>query len=119
MNRAVVRRASHGLARYLNKQLSDAGERGVVFGYDGRRCSKVFAHETAAVLLAAGLRVHLFDTLCPTPLVAYGVLRLGAAAGVMVTASLNPPDYIGYKVYADNGAQIIEPMDRGIAQWID
>ena len=119
MNRAVVRRASHGLARYLNKQLSDAGERGVVIGYDGRRCGKVFAHETAAVLLAAGLRVHLFDTLCPTPLVAYGVLRLGAAAGVMVTASHNPPDYNGYQVYADNGAQIIEPMDRGIAQGID
>lgn len=116
MNRAVVRRATSGLGRYLLESgLTRPGEAPVVVGYDGRRLSREFAHETAAVLCAQGIVVHLSDELCPTPMVAYAVRQLGAAAGIMVTASHNPPVYNGYKVYAGNGAQIIPPVDQHIA----
>ena len=115
MNRAVVRRTSAGLAGYLLEHQPHVKTRGVIVGFDGRRQSDVFARETAAVLCAAGIPVHLSDKLCPTPIVAYAVKELGAAAGVMITASHNPPRYNGYKVYADNGAQIIPPSDRLIA----
>lgn len=118
MNRAVVRRTSAGLARYLLERVPGAKERGVIIGYDGRRQSDVFAEDTAAVLTAAGIRVHLSEGRCPTPIVAFAVRALDAAAGVMVTASHNPPQYNGYKVYADNGAQIIPPVDLQIAEAI-
>lgn len=118
MNRAVVIRTTAGLAAYLLEHVVDAKARGVVVGYDGRRLSDVFARDVAAVLSAAGLRVHLSPNRCPTPIVAFGVKELDAAAGVMVTASHNPPEYNGYKVYAHNGAQIIVPMDRLIAEAI-
>jgi phosphomannomutase len=115
MNRAVVRRTSAGLAAYLEATHADAGERGVVIGYDGRRLSREFAEDTARVMCAAGIPAKLSQGLCPTPLAAYAVTKLGAVAGVMVTASHNPPDYNGYKVYAANGAQIVPPMDGDIA----
>lgn len=115
MNRAVIRRTSAGLARHLVDAVADAAERGVVIGYDGRHFSQEFAEETAAVLAGAGVAAHLFTEMVPTPLVAYAVTQLGAAGGVMITASHNPPRYNGYKVYWDNGAQIIPPHDRGIA----
>jgi phosphomannomutase len=118
MNRAVVRRAAAGLARYLTEEAPEAARRGVVVGYDARRGSLSFAEETARVLAAGGLRVHLSAGVCPTPIVAYAVRALGAAAGVMVTASHNPPEYNGYKVYADNGAQIVPPADERIATGI-
>ncbi|MBM4373983.1 MAG: phospho-sugar mutase [Deltaproteobacteria bacterium] len=119
MNRAVVRRATLGLAAYLLTNEPDAKTRGVVIGYDGRKMGREFAEDTAAVLLAAGIPVHLSERVCPTPLVAYAVTALGASAGVMVTASHNPPEYNGYKAYAKNGAQIIPPMDTGIAAAIE
>lgn len=118
MNRAVVIRTTAGLATYLLAEVPDAERRGVVVGYDGRHLSDVFAEDVAAVLSAAGITVHLSPRRCPTPIVAYGVKELGAAAGVMVTASHNPPQYNGYKVYAGNGAQIIPPVDRRIAEAI-
>ncbi len=119
MNRAVVRRTTAGLAKYLEETVEGAKRRGVVVGYDGRRLSREFAEETAGVLAAAGFTVHLFERLGPTPLTAFAVTRLGAAAGVMVTASHNPPEYNGYKVYWENGAQIIPPHDKGISSRID
>ncbi len=119
MNRAVVRRATAGLAAYLLKTTPDAARRGVVVGYDGRKMSREFAEEATSVLAGAGFVVHFFEQLCPTPMVAYGVLHTGAAAGVMVTASHNPPEYNGYKVYWGNGAQIIPPHDKGISACID
>lgn len=119
MNRAVVRRTTDGLARYLKETTPDAVERGVVIGYDGRRLSREFAEDTACVLVAAGIRAHLFEHVVPTPLLAYAVTHLNAAAGVMVTASHNPPEYNGYKAYWGNGAQIIPPIDQGIAHAID
>ncbi|NNF05327.1 MAG: phospho-sugar mutase [Candidatus Eisenbacteria bacterium] len=119
MNRALVRQVSRGLADYLLETLPDTKTRGVVVGYDGRRLSPEFAEDTAAVLNAAGIPVHVFSREVSTPLVAYGVTELEAAAGVMVTASHNPPEYNGYKVYWDNGAQIIPPHDKGISRAID
>ena len=115
MNRAVVLRTTHGLARYLLAQLPDARTRGVVIGFDGRRMSREFAEDTACVLAANGIRALLFEDYAPTPLTAFAVGELGAAAGVMVTASHNPREYNGYKVYWGNGAQIIPPIDTGIA----
>jgi len=119
MNRAVIRRASAGLAEYVKEAVPDAARRGVVVGYDGRKMSREFAEESASVLAGAGVVAHLFDKLCPTPMAAFAVKELGAAAAVMVTASHNPPEYNGYKVYWDNGAQIIPPHDQGISAAID
>lgn len=115
MNRAVVLAATWGLARHLSEQGEDVKTRGVVVGFDGRRMSREFAEDTVGVLTAAGFRVFAFEDLAPTPLVAYAVTAVGAAAGVMVTASHNPPEYNGYKVYWGNGAQIVPPVDAGIA----
>jgi phosphomannomutase len=115
MNRLVIRQTTAGLGRYLLDHVPDAAERGVVVAHDARRNSGVFAADTARVLLGLGLRVHLAESLWPTPMVAFAVRDRGAAGGVMVTASHNPPDYNGYKVYWENGAQIIPPHDQGIS----
>lgn len=119
INRAIVIQTTAGLAAYLLTERKDARERGVVVGYDGRKLSRELAEDTACVLAAAGIVAHLFPMLGPTPLTAYAVSDLGAAGGVMVTASHNPPEYNGYKVYWGNGAQIIPPHDGGIARAID
>lgn len=119
MNRAVVIRTTCGLARYLKAQGEEVLKRGVVVARDGRRMSDAFARDAAEVLAAEGIPVHFFEDVAPTPLCAFAVTRLGAAAGVMVTASHNPPEYNGYKVYWGNGAQIIPPHDQGIAAAID
>ncbi|MEZ4322804.1 MAG: phospho-sugar mutase [Myxococcota bacterium] len=116
MNRANVRRVTAGLAAYV-KHYAKHGT--VVVGFDGRRKSDVFARDTAAVLAGAGLRVVLFDEVCATPVLAHAVTFLGATAGVMVTASHNPPQDNGYKVYWENGAQIVPPHDAGISGAID
>ena len=118
MNRAVVRRATAGLAAHLHATVPDAARRGVVVARDGRRMSQEFAEDTAAVLAAAGIPALVRDGFTPTPLCAFLVERLGAAAGVMVTASHNPPEYNGYKVYWGNGAQIVPPHDVAIARAI-
>ncbi|WP_394388151.1 phospho-sugar mutase [Shewanella woodyi] len=115
MNRFVVQQTTSGLGSYLKAQVSDLDSRGVVIGYDGRHDSKQFAHDAAGVLTAMGIKVYLTSQVAATPLVAFGVLHFGAAAGIVVTASHNPPQYNGYKVYWENGAQIIPPHDSGIA----
>ncbi|WP_330149656.1 phospho-sugar mutase [Shewanella xiamenensis] len=119
MNRLVIRQTSAGLGAYLLEQIKDAAERGVVIGYDGRHDSRTFAHDTASVLTAMGIKVRLTAKVAPTPLVAFGVKHFNAAAGIVVTASHNPPQYNGYKVYWENGAQIIPPHDSGIAAKIE
>lgn len=119
MNRAVVIRTTAGLAKYLRETVADGASRGVVIGFDGRRMSREFADDTAAVLAAAGIVAYLFDDVVPTPVLAFAVKDLGCAAGVMITASHNPPEYNGYKAYWGNGAQIIPPTDVGIAKAID
>jgi phosphomannomutase len=115
MNRAVVARATHGLVTHLVATVPDAKARGLVIGRDGRKMSLEFQRDAAAIALGLGVRVHFIETVAPTPVVAFAVRELGAACGVMITASHNPPAYNGYKVYWDNGAQIIPPTDAGIA----
>ncbi len=112
MNRTVVRRAAAGVAAWLHAQ-GHAGAR-VVVGYDGRHGSHDFALDSAAIFAAAGFDARLLPRLLPTPLVAFAVQHLGAAVGVMVTASHNPPEDNGYKVYAGDGAQIVPPTDTEI-----
>lgn len=119
MNRAVVIRTTRGLCDYLIEQNAGVPEAPVVVGFDARPSSRTFAEDTAGVLSAAGLAVRYFPEVTPTPLVAFACKRLGAAAAIVVTASHNPPADNGYKVYAANGAQIIPPMDEGIAAAID
>jgi phosphomannomutase len=112
MNRAVVRRAAAGLAGWLTQQ--GAHGRPVVVGYDGRHRSADFARDSAAIFAAAGFDARILPRPLPTPLLAFAVQRLDAAAGVMVTASHNPPQDNGYKVYVADGAQIAPPVDREI-----
>ncbi|MDX1302211.1 phospho-sugar mutase [Photobacterium sp.] len=119
MNRLVIQETATGLGQYLLATEKDAAFRGVVIGYDGRPDSKQFAHDTAAALTGQGIKVYLTVKVSPTPLVAYGVTHIDTAAGVVVTASHNPPAYNGFKVYWGNGAQIIPPHDSGIAAEID
>jgi phosphomannomutase len=119
MNQLLVRQVSAGLAIYVAANVAGAKQRGIVIGHDARRKSRAFAEETAAVFVAAGFRVMLAHEHWPTPVTAWAVRARGAAAGVMVTASHNPPEYNGYKVYWENGAQIIPPHDTGIAACID
>ncbi len=116
MNRAVVVRAAAGLAGWLRAQ--GQGDGLVVVGYDARHMSEEFARDTAAVVTGAGLRAALLPRPLPTPVLAFAVRHLGAAAGVMVTASHNPPRDNGYKVYLGDGAQIVPPADSGIAERI-
>lgn len=115
MNRANVRLVTAGLAKVLLEQIPGAASRGVVVGHDARILSPEMASDACAVIAAAGIRVHCLEGPEPTPLLAFAVLELGAAAGVMITASHNPPEYNGYKVYWENGAQIIPPFDREVS----
>ena len=119
MNRAVVIRTTWGLAEELWESGARAGERGVIVGYDARRLSWEFALDAALVLAARGIRIHLFERPVPTPLVAFAVAHLGALAGIMVTASHNPAEYNGYKVYGANGAQLIPPFDERVMARVD
>ncbi len=116
MNRVVVIRAAAGLAAYLLEQgLSGP----VVVGFDARHRSDDFARDTAEVMSGAGFKVWLMPRPLPTPLLAFAIRELGCAAGVMVTASHNPPQDNGYKVYLGDGSQIVPPADAGIAAHID
>ncbi len=111
MNRYTVRRATQGVVAWLNEQGLDTNL-GVVVGRDARTGSECFNDEVVSVLLGAGVVVHEMPGPLPTPLVAYCVRKLGAAAGIMVTASHNPPQDNGYKLYSSDGSQIIPPNDE-------
>jgi phosphomannomutase len=117
MNRVTVMRAAAGLASVLTSM--DTPDLSVVIGYDARHKSDIFAEDSAAVLSGAGVAVYLMPRPLPTPVLAYAVRHLGCAAGIMVTASHNPPRDNGYKVYWGDGAQIVPPLDHEISQAID
>ena len=119
MNRLVIRETSAGLGNYLSTHIASAVERGVLIAYDGRLDSKQFSEDAACVFTGLGFKVYLTDRVTPTPVGAFGINKLNCAAGVVVTASHNPPEYNGYKVYWENGAQITSPHDQGIAAAID
>lgn len=114
MNRLVVARAAAGLARYLVAQRGTEDTR-VVVGYDARRNSDVFARDTARIMAGAGISALVLPRPLPTPVLAFAIRELRCAAGVMVTASHNPPDDNGYKVYLGDGSQIVAPADVDIA----
>ncbi|CAN5436838.1 phospho-sugar mutase [soil metagenome] len=116
MNRLVVLRAAAGLAAYLKEQgaTRDHGA-SVVIGYDARHDSDVFARDTAEVMTGAGFTAWVMPRALPTPLLAFAIRELGSVAGIMVTASHNPPADNGYKVYLGDGSQIVSPADRDIA----
>ncbi|MCW2815535.1 MAG: phosphoglucomutase/phosphomannomutase alpha/beta/alpha domain [Nocardioides sp.] len=120
MNRVVVQRAAAGLAAYLRDQgaTGPTGQRSVVIGYDARHESDVFARDTAEVMTGAGFTAWLLPRALPTPVLAFAIRELGCAAGVMVTASHNPPQDNGYKVYLGDGSQIVPPADADIAAHI-
>jgi phosphoglucomutase len=107
MNIHTVRRVSHALAHYVLRQGGTAAENGIVIGYDCRRKSSDFAVAAGLVMAAAGVRAYVFPYLCPTPELSFTVRNLHAAAGVMITASHNPPQYNGYKVYGQDGGQLL------------
>src|SRR5512138_510576 len=107
MNIYTVGMATQGLANYIKKTKS-AGT-GVVIARDSRRFSDIFARETASILAANNIPVFLFDDIMPTPLASFAIRHLQAVAGVVITASHNPPEYNGYKVYWDDGGQITPP----------
>lgn len=112
MNIYTVRKATQGLANYIKK--NNGQEKGVAIAYDSRRMSPEFADEAARCLAANGIKAYIFESLRPTPELSYAVRRLGCIAGINITASHNPPEYNGYKVYWEDGAQITPPHDKGI-----
>ena len=112
MNKYTVGKATQGLANYILEQ--GTKEKGVAISYDSRRMSKEFSMQTALILCANGIKAYLFENLIPVPELSFAVRNLGCTAGVMITASHNPPKYNGYKVYWDDGSQIVSPRDKDI-----
>ena len=112
MNIYVVRKTTQGLANYIKKQGGE--DKGVAIAYDSRRMSPEFADEAARTLAANGIKAYIFESLRPTPELSFAVRELGCIAGINITASHNPPEYNGYKVYWADGAQITPPHDSGI-----
>ena len=112
MNIYTVRKATQGLANYIMKQ--NGQNKGVAIAFDSRRMSPEFADEAALCLNANGIKAYVFESLRPTPELSYAVRKLGCIAGINITASHNPPEYNGYKVYWEDGAQITPPHDGGI-----
>ncbi|XP_076658220.1 phosphoglucomutase 2 isoform X2 [Halictus rubicundus] len=118
LNDLVIVQTGQGLSNYLLNFVANSPVKGVIIGYDGRHCSKRFAELTATIFVAKSIKVYLFSKVVPTPFIPYGVLKYKCAAGIMVTASHNPKNDNGYKVYWENGAQIISPHDKKIQNYI-
>ena len=112
MNKYTVGKATQGLANFILKE--GTKDKGVAIAYDSRHMSKEFSEETALCLNANGIKTYVFESLRPVPELSFTVRKLGCTAGVMITASHNPPEYNGYKVYWDDGAQIVPPKDKQI-----
>lgn len=119
MNKYTIRKATQGFAMYIKTLGEDACSRGVVIAHDNRRKSIEFSKETAGVLAANGITAYLFDSLRPTPELSFAVRYLKAAGGVMVTASHNPPEYNGYKIYDENGCQLVPHLNDKVVKNIN
>ena len=117
MNQFTVGKATQGLAEYI---LEKGGqEKGVAIAYDSRNMSKEFSEIAANCLNANGIKAYVFEELRPVPELSYAVRKLNCIAGIMITASHNPPKYNGYKVYWEDGAQIVSPIDKGIIEEVN
>lgn len=117
INKYIVRKTTQGFANYIKSQGADACKRGVVIAHDNRRFSISFCLETAGVLAANGIQAYIFDSLRPTPELSFAVRHLGAFGGVVITASHNPPEYNGYKLYDERGCQLVgESNDKVIEE---
>ena len=116
MNIYVVRKTTQGLANYI-RSVGKEGQ-GVAIAYDSRRMSPEFANEAALCLAANGIKAYIFESLRPTPELSFALRHLKCAAGINITASHNPPEYNGYKVYWEDGAQITPPHDSGIMEQV-
>ena len=112
MNKYTVGKATQGLANYIIEQGTQ--EKGVAISYDSRKMSDEFSLQTALILNANGIKTYLFESLRPVPELSFAIRELGATAGIMITASHNTAQYNGYKVYWDDGAQIVSPRDKDI-----
>ena len=112
MNIYTVGKATQGLANYIKKNKGE--KRGVAIAFDSRHMSKEFSEEAASILNANGIKTYLFESLRPVPELSFAVRELKCIAGIMITASHNPPKYNGYKVYWEDGAQIVPPVDKDI-----
>lgn len=114
MNIYTVGMATQGLANYILK--NGSADKGVIISYDSRRMSDVFAKDTASILAGNGIKAYLFDDIMPTPLCSFAIRELNALSGIMITASHNPPEYNGYKVFWDDGGQVTSPADKEIIE---
>lgn len=118
INKYIVRKVTKGYADYIRSIGKDACSAGVVIAHDNRRCSREFCLETAGVLAKNGIKAYIFDALRPTPELSFAVRELGAFGGVMITASHNPPEYNGYKLYDQRGCQLIPAMSDAVSGYI-
>ena len=116
MNLYTVRKATQGLANYILAQGTE--DKGISIAYDSRRMSPEFADEAALCMAANGIKAYVFDALRPTPELSFSVRYLGCTAGIVITASHNPPEYNGYKVYWEDGAQVTSPRDKDIITYV-
>lgn len=119
MNEYTVQAATQGLANYLKKQPLTQREHAVFIGYDSRHYSRLFSEEASKVLAGNGIRVYLCESLRPTPLISFGCRFKKCSAAIMITASHNPPNYNGFKVFWNDGSQVLEPHDQGIIQEVN
>jgi phosphoglucomutase/phosphomannomutase len=117
VNIYTIRELTQGLVNYMKRQ--DVKKPSIVIGYDTRNNSRLFAEQAAKIASSNGVHAFLFDTCCPTPLLSFAVRKLSCMAGIMITASHNPAEYNGYKVYWSDGAQILSPHDKGISKAIE
>ena len=116
MNVYTVRKATQGLANYIIKRGTQS--KGVAIAFDSRRMSPEFSDEAARCLAANGIKAYIFESLRPTPELSFALRTLGCTAGIVVTASHNPPEYNGYKVYWEDGSQIVSPQDQDILKHV-
>ncbi len=119
INSYTIRKATQGLANYIKREGQEAMKRGVVIAFDSRRFSPEFADEAARVLAANKITAYVFESLRATPILSYAVRQLNAISGIVITASHNPPEYNGYKVYWEDGAQITSPKDEEIIKEVN